>query len=89
MTDRRPEGATYKGARGARPPVPKDPPDQQIQEGEDPLDVPVPKRAERKADGSAHDDAHLPDPDESGAGRADRGHQDTDPDSPEPQEPSG
>lgn len=89
MTDRRPEGPAYKGARGSRPPVPKDPPDQQIQEGEDPLDVPIPKRVERQVNDSGHDVPDLPEPDESGAGRADRKQPESEPDMPEPDEPSG
>ncbi|ALU97665.1 MULTISPECIES: hypothetical protein [Streptomyces] len=61
MTDRRPEGTAYTGASGSPPPVPADMPDQQNQEGEDALDIPVPDRVARQKD--------EPDLDEAGAGR--------------------
>ncbi|NED08874.1 hypothetical protein G3I55_45445 [Streptomyces sp. SID6648] len=61
MTDRRPEGTAYTGASGSPPPVPADMPDQQNQEGEDALDIPVPDRVARQNDG--------PELDEAGAGR--------------------
>ncbi|ARF76811.1 hypothetical protein B7C62_34395 [Kitasatospora albolonga] len=62
MTDRRPEGTAYDGASPSPPPVGADLPDQQAQEGEDPLDIPVPERVARESgDG--------PDPDEAGSGR--------------------
>ncbi|MFD3799457.1 hypothetical protein, partial [Streptomyces californicus] len=50
MTDRRPEGTAYTGAAGSPPPVPADMPDQQTQEGEDALDIPVPDRVAREGD---------------------------------------
>ncbi|MBM7055245.1 MULTISPECIES: hypothetical protein [Streptomyces] len=61
MTDRRPEGAAYTGASGSPPPIPADLPDQQNQEGEDALDIPVPDRVARQDD--------EPELDEAGAGR--------------------
>ncbi|MFI1226753.1 MULTISPECIES: hypothetical protein [unclassified Streptomyces] len=61
MTDRRPEGTAYTGASGSPPPVPADLPDQQTQEGEDALDIPIPDRVARAG-------GH-PEPDEAGAGR--------------------
>ncbi|MCL6289302.1 hypothetical protein PV749_01040 [Streptomyces sp. ID03-2B] len=62
MTDRRPEGTAYTGASGSPPPVPADLPDQQSQEGEDALDIPVPDRVARQ-------EGH-PELDEAGAGRS-------------------
>ncbi|WP_098898391.1 hypothetical protein [Streptomyces sp. st77] len=61
MTDRRPEGTAYTGASGSPPPVPADMPDQQNQEGEDALDIPVPDRVARQNE--------RPELDEAGAGR--------------------
>jgi hypothetical protein len=46
-------------------PVPRDLPDQQVGEGEDPLDIPVPE-----VDADEADD-EVPDTDEAGAGRRD------------------
>ncbi|ROV69340.1 hypothetical protein [Streptomyces globisporus] len=57
MTDRRPKGTAYTGASGSPPPVPADMPDQQNQEGEDALDIPVPDRVARQNDGPALDEA--------------------------------
>ncbi|MEU1088083.1 hypothetical protein ACFYPN_04900 [Streptomyces sp. NPDC005576] len=71
MTDRRPEGPAYTGAKGSPPPIPADMPDQQVQEGEDALDVPAPPWVERADDGADGVDAGGPDeadPDEAGAG---------------------
>ncbi|MFI7285753.1 hypothetical protein ACIBRY_03680 [Streptomyces anulatus] len=61
MTDRRPEGTAYTGASGSPPPVPADMQDQQTQEGEDALDIPVPDRVARQGG--------QPELDEAGAGR--------------------
>lgn len=60
MTDRQPEGP------GGTEPVPRDLPDQQAQDGQDPLDVPGPGPSDRK---TADVDQDLPEMDESGAGR--------------------
>ncbi|MEW2071642.1 hypothetical protein [Streptomyces sp. NPDC007346] len=65
MTDRRPEGTAYTGASGSPPPVPADMPDQQNQEGEDPLDIPVPERVARESRENGDGD----DLDEAGSGR--------------------
>ncbi|MFE9016007.1 hypothetical protein ACFYX8_28465 [Streptomyces cyaneofuscatus] len=62
MTDRRPEGTAYTGASGSPPPVPADMPDQQTQEGEDALDIPIPERVARES-------GDRPDPDEAGSGK--------------------
>ncbi|MER6116380.1 hypothetical protein E6R60_14465 [Streptomyces sp. A0642] len=66
MTDRRPEGTAYTGAKGSPPPVPADIPDQQVQEGEDPLDVVLPPDSDEHT-GDA--EPGRPDPDEAGSGR--------------------
>ncbi|WP_330237764.1 hypothetical protein [Streptomyces sp. NBC_00525] len=63
MTDRRPEGPVHKGAAPSPPPIPADLPDQQVQEGEDPMDVPTPSHTGREGDDSAADPDH-PVPDE-------------------------
>src|SRR4051812_33103665 len=39
MTARSPQGPAYPGAKGSPPPIPADVPDQQVQDGEDALDV--------------------------------------------------
>ncbi len=68
MTDRRTEDTdpAETDLAGTDQPVARDLPDQQPQKGEDPLDVPVPKRVREQApDGNEKD---LPEPDESGAG---------------------
>ncbi|MEU9091609.1 hypothetical protein ACIOEW_37920 [Streptomyces sp. NPDC087901] len=66
MTDRRPEGTAYTGAKGSPPPIPADVPDQQVQSGEDALDVILPPGSEERAGES---EADKPDPDEAGSGR--------------------
>ncbi|MCI3274206.1 hypothetical protein [Streptomyces cylindrosporus] len=52
MADRRDTGADGE-------PVPRDLPDQQVQDGEDPLDIPVPEG----------EGGEVPEPDEAGTGR--------------------
>jgi hypothetical protein len=64
MTDRRPEDAENAEEPGT--PVPKDLPDQQAKEGEDPLDVPEPGTPDEHTD---KPDQSVPDMDETGAGR--------------------
>ncbi|MGW2515426.1 hypothetical protein ACWC09_00030 [Streptomyces sp. NPDC001617] len=54
MADRRDAGQDGE-------PVPRDLPDQQVREGEDPLDIPLPEGEE----------AEVPDTDEAGTGRQD------------------
>ncbi|MCH5671391.1 hypothetical protein [Streptomyces gilvus] len=56
MADRRDTG------QGGEP-VPRDLPDQQVREGEDPLDIPLPAAAENESE--------TPDTDEAGTGRRD------------------
>lgn len=65
MTDRRPEDPRRHAAESGTP-VPKDLPDQQAKEGEDPLDVPQPGPPDQQPD---EPDESLPDMDETGAGR--------------------
>jgi hypothetical protein len=83
MTERRPEGAASPTPAGSDPPVPRDPQDQQIQEDEDPLDVPVPQRVKKSA---ARD---VPDTDESGTGRAQGEPADSESEQPTPDESPG
>ncbi|MDC0765456.1 hypothetical protein [Streptomyces sp. HD] len=65
-------------------PVPKDPPDQQADAGEDPWEVPV-----EPADGATEAD-DVPDTDEAGTGRKGTTRSDTvHPEHPKPQEPTG
>ncbi len=61
MTDRRPPGAAYSGAKGSPQPIPADMPDQQVQDGEGDLDVILPPRAEGVA---AKEDAGSSEPTE-------------------------
>ncbi|MFD3655619.1 hypothetical protein [Streptomyces sp. NPDC058620] len=90
MTDRRPEGTAYTGAKGSPPPVPADMPDQQVQDGEDALDVILPPSAERlEARPDAEPDADKPDPDEAGSGRNGARNAGVHPEHPTPDEPTG
>ncbi|MFD8307370.1 hypothetical protein ACFV29_34350 [Streptomyces sp. NPDC059690] len=76
MADRHPAGQDGE-------PVPRDLPDQQVTEGEDPLDVPMPA-AEEDESGSG-----LPDTDEAGTGRqGERRSATVHPEHPEPDESS-
>ncbi|MEV5604986.1 hypothetical protein AB0L33_26450 [Streptomyces sp. NPDC052299] len=86
MTDRRPEGPVYEGASPNPPPVPADLPDQQVQEGEDPMDVQAPPRAGQTGDDGGDD---LPDPDESGSGRGAARNAGVHPEHPVPDESPG
>ncbi|MGW1464903.1 hypothetical protein ACWCPT_11220 [Streptomyces sp. NPDC002308] len=86
MTDRRPEGPAYTGASGSPPPVPADMPDQQVQEGEDALDVPPPPWADQEQDDT---DADRADPDEAGAGARAARNAGVHPDHPTPDESTG
>jgi hypothetical protein len=64
-------------------PVPRDLPDQQVREGEDPLDIPVPDVEAEEPDGE------LPDTDEAGTGRRDGARSaNVHPGHPAPDEPS-
>jgi hypothetical protein len=75
VADRRDTG------QGAEP-VPRDLPDQQVREGEDPLDIPLPAVAE--------DESQMPDTDEAGTGRPDGPRSATvHPEHPGPDESSG
>lgn len=90
MTDRRPEGIAYTGAEGSPPPVPADMPDQQVQEGEDALDVVLPPGAERpEAEPDAEPDDEKPDPDEAGSGRSAARNAGVHPEHPTPDESTG
>ncbi|MFE7760839.1 hypothetical protein [Streptomyces sp. NPDC057438] len=87
MTDHRLEGP------GEHPePVPRDMPDQQAHEGEDPWEV-APTRAgdgAREEDASGDGDADVPDTDEAGTGRQGETRSDAvHPEQPVPDEPSG
>ncbi|MYS37300.1 hypothetical protein GT025_24590 [Streptomyces sp. SID4920] len=62
--------------------MPADMPDQQVQEGEDPMDVPTPPR-----DGD--DSRDLPDPDESGSGHGEARNAGVHPEHPVPDESPG
>lgn len=86
MTDRRPKGTAYTGAKGSPPPTPADMPDQQAQDGEDALDVILPPRAENPEE-EADDD--RPDPDEAGAGRNAARNAGVHPEHPAPDESTG
>ncbi|MFD8801391.1 hypothetical protein [Streptomyces atroolivaceus] len=90
MTDRRPQGTAYTGAEGSPPPVPADMPDQQVQDGEDALDVIIPPNTERPAtEPQAEPDGDDPDPDEAGSGRSAARNAGVHPESPTPDEPTG
>ncbi|TXS04598.1 hypothetical protein EAO73_15290 [Streptomyces sp. col6] len=65
--------------------MPADLPDQQVQDGEDPMDVPAPPRAGRDED----DGRDLPDPDESGSGRGEARNAGVHPEHPVPDESPG
>ncbi|CBG68104.1 MULTISPECIES: hypothetical protein [Streptomyces] len=86
MTDHRLEGP------GEHPdPVPRDMPDQQAHEGEDPWEV-APGRAggDERDGGRAGEDADVPDTDEAGTGRQGEARSGAvHPEQPVPDEPSG
>ncbi|MFJ9544228.1 hypothetical protein ACIRPX_44480 [Streptomyces sp. NPDC101225] len=64
-------------------PVPRDLPDQQVREGEDPLDIPLPP-------GGAEADGEVPDTDEAGTGRQEGSRSATvHPEHPAPDESTG
>ncbi|MFD9503378.1 hypothetical protein [Streptomyces sp. NPDC060035] len=86
MTDRRPEGTAYTGAKGSPPPIPADMPDQQVQDGEDALDVILPPDTERP---EGESDADKPDPDEAGSGRNAARNAAVHPEHPVPDESTG
>ncbi|MFH9469767.1 hypothetical protein ACH4LT_21205 [Streptomyces clavifer] len=86
MTDRRPQGTAYTGAKASPPPIPADMPDQQAQEGEDVLDVILPPGTERP---EAEPDAEKTDPDEAGSGRDSARNAAIRTDQPAPDEPTG
>ncbi|GGZ06135.1 hypothetical protein CP967_00660 [Streptomyces nitrosporeus] len=94
MTDRRPHGAARTAGRAQDPPVPRDPPDQQVREGEDPLGVPLPPDLGTSGDrafapGDGHTEEDLPELDESGAGRSVPRQGGAHPEHPVPDEPTG
>ncbi|MEU1473565.1 hypothetical protein ABZ434_35825 [Streptomyces sp. NPDC005761] len=85
MTDRRPEGTAYTGAKGCPPPIPADVPDQQVQDGEDALDVILPPGSEDRSAESEDE----PDPDEAGSGRNVARNAGVHPEHPTPDESTG
>ncbi|MEU1124905.1 hypothetical protein ABZ371_15390 [Streptomyces sp. NPDC005899] len=91
MSERRGQGAADTGGEGSAPPLPRDMPDQQVQDGEDPLDVPVlpGTPGQGAADGDGDDRGELPDLDESGAGRDEARQAGVHPEQPTPDESSG
>ncbi|WP_285563903.1 MULTISPECIES: hypothetical protein [unclassified Streptomyces] len=86
MTDRRPEGTAYTGAKASPPPIPADVPDQQVQEGEDALDVVLPPGSEHL---EGESEPEGPDPDEAGAGRNTARNAGVHPEHPTPDESTG
>ncbi|MEU9264987.1 hypothetical protein AB0E04_05960 [Streptomyces sp. NPDC048251] len=66
MAAQRPEGPGENGT-----PIPRDPPDQQADGGEDPWDIgdPEPSVPSGQSDGSGEDASDVPDTDEAGTGR--------------------
>ncbi|MFF9687742.1 hypothetical protein [Streptomyces sp. NPDC014623] len=88
MTDRRPQGTAYTGAEGSPPPIPADMPDQQVQKGEDALDVVLPPDSERRGE-KPDSEAGKPDPDEAGSGRSAARNAGVHPEHPTPDEPTG
>ncbi|MFE1859019.1 hypothetical protein [Streptomyces anandii] len=88
MTEHRREAPGENGA-----PVPRDMPDQQVQEGEDPWDAaPVRRGKRREADAEtpAPDAPDVPDSDEAGTGPKGAAHPATvHPEHPAPDEPPG
>lgn len=90
MTDRRLEGTGYTGPEGGPPPIPADMPDQQVQDGEDALDVVLPPGSERPEAGpDTEPDADKPDPDEAGSGRSAARNAGVHPEHPTPDESTG
>ncbi|MFD9218992.1 hypothetical protein ACFYXH_11950 [Streptomyces sp. NPDC002730] len=86
MTDRRPEGPEETGTDPDTQ-VPKDLPDQQAHDGDDPLDLPRPDAPD---DGTPDPDPGLPDVDQTGAGpRGSPRSGSVHPEQPVPDEPSG
>ncbi|MEU9201493.1 hypothetical protein [Streptomyces sp. NPDC048332] len=86
MTDRRPQGTAYTGAEASPPPIPADIPDQQVQDGEDALDVILPPGSEQLED---EREAARPDPDEAGSGRNAARNAGIHPEHPTPDESTG
>ncbi|WP_069170025.1 hypothetical protein [Streptomyces griseus] len=92
MSERRSKEAADTDGEDTGTPLPRDMPDQQIQAGEDPLDVPVlPRTPGQDADGTGGEGAgaELPELDESGAGRDEPLQAGVHPEHPAPDEPSG
>ncbi|NEA15067.1 hypothetical protein [Streptomyces halstedii] len=92
MTEQRPGTTASARADEVAPPLPRDLPDQQVGEGEDPLDVPAPPELGRRS-GDAPDTGEgpdgLPDLDESGAGRGEQRQAGAHPEHPVPDEQTG
>ncbi|WP_031086246.1 hypothetical protein [Streptomyces sp. NRRL WC-3549] len=89
MSDRRSGTTESTGTGGAAAPLPRDMPDQQVQPGEDPLDVPSPPEDGTWGGGSADEASRLPSLDESGAGRGEPRQAGAHPEHPVPDEQSG
>ncbi|MFI2780898.1 hypothetical protein [Streptomyces sp. ALB3] len=90
MTDRRPQGTAYTGAEGSPPPIPADMPDQQVQDGEDALDVILPPDSEAaEAEQHAEPETDRPDLDEAGSGRGAARNAGVHPEHPTPDESTG
>ncbi|AEN13992.1 MULTISPECIES: hypothetical protein [unclassified Streptomyces] len=92
MTDRRSGRSAAAGTYGVGAPLPRDMPDQQVQRGEDPLDVlPPPEDGawNSGSSGSADPTEGLPSLDESGAGRGEARQAGAHPEHPVPDEQSG
>ncbi|MDQ0792441.1 hypothetical protein [Streptomyces sp. B1I3] len=91
MSERRPQAAADTDGKSADTPLPRDMPDQQIQDGEDPLDVPVLPETPGQEAGAATEDGRgeLPDLDESGAGRDKARQAGVHPEHPTPDEQAG
>ncbi|WP_406406818.1 hypothetical protein OG923_02010 [Streptomyces halstedii] len=92
MTEQRPGTTASARADEAAPPLPRDMPDQQVGEGEDPLDVPAPPELGRRSAGApdaGEGPDGLPDLDESGAGRGEQRQAGAHPEHPVPDEQTG
>ncbi|WP_326701309.1 hypothetical protein OG909_30775 [Streptomyces sp. NBC_01754] len=93
MTGRQSATTVSEGTGGIRPPLPRDLPDQQVQPGEDPLDVPSPPETGKgtRTGDTGSDDASdgLPGLDESGAGRGEPRQAGAHPEHPVPDEQTG
>lgn len=88
MTGRRPRDTACPGASPTPPPVPAGMPDQQVQDGEDPMDVPEPPDTDPAGDAQGFA-RELPELDESGSGGETAGNPGAHPGHPVPDESPG